>query len=61
MLKQIITRFINGFCYSIAITMIIQKLVMLVTGEMPMLPEFMSRFDEPISAFMTQLIMISIK
>ena len=60
MLKQIIIRFINGFCYSIAITMLIQTLVMLATGETPMLPEFMSRFHEPISAFVSQLILVGV-
>lgn len=60
MLKRIFIRFINGFCYSVAITMLIQTLVMLATGEAPMLPEFMNRFDEPISAFVSQLIMIGV-
>lgn len=60
MLKQMVLRFLNGFCYSIAITMLIQTLVMLATGESPMLPEFMNRFQEPISAFVSQLIMVGI-
>lgn len=60
MLKQIMIRFINGFCYAIAITMVVQMFVMLATGETPMLPEFVSRFDNPISAFVSQLILIGI-
>lgn len=60
MLKQIIIRFINGFCYSIAITMLVQLFVMLAAGGSPMLPEFMNRFHEPIIAFASQLIMVGV-
>lgn len=60
MLKQIIIRLINGFCYSIAITMVVQTFVMLPTGRAPMLPEFMSRFPDPISAFEAQLILVGV-
>lgn len=60
MLKRIIIRFINGFCYSIVITMLVQTLVMLATGETPMLPEFMNRFHEPVSAFVSQLILVGV-
>lgn len=60
MLKQIFNRFINGFCYSIAITMVIQMFVMLATGETPMLPEFVSRFRDPIRAFAAQLILVGV-
>ena len=60
MLRQIIIRFMNGFCYSTAITMLVQTLVMLVTGETPMLPEFMNRFHVTISAFASQLIMVGV-
>ena len=60
MLKQIIIRFINGFCYSIAITMLVQLFVMLAAGGAPMLPEFMNRFQEPIIAFASQLIMVGV-
>lgn len=60
MLKRIIISFINGFCYSIAITMIIQTIVMLSTGNTPMLPEYAARFDNPLIAFVSQLILIGL-
>ena len=60
MLKRILIRFINGFCYSIAITMIIQTVVMLATGDTPMLPEYMARFGSPLTAYVSQLLLIGV-
>ena len=60
MLKQILIRFMNGFCYSIAITMMIQAVVMFSTGNTPMLPEYIARFDNPLNAFVSQLILIGL-
>lgn len=60
MLKQIMIRLMNGFSYSVAITMAVQAFVMLETGRAPMLPEFMSRFRDPICAFIVQLILVGV-
>ena len=60
MLKRFLIRFINGFCYSIAITMIIQTIVMLATGDTPMLPEYMARFGSPLTAYVSQLLLIGV-
>ena len=60
MMKRILIRFANGFCYSIAITMIIQTVVMLTTGSTPMLPEYMARFSSPLTAFVSQLLLIGV-
>ncbi len=60
MFKNILVRFVNGFCYSIAITMSVQMFIMLATGHMPMLPEFMDRFDNTAFAFGVQLILVGV-
>ena len=58
MLKKILLRFVNGFCYSIAITLVIQAAVMHSTGQPPLLPEFAARFSGPTQAFAAQLLLI---
>ncbi len=60
MFKRIITRFINGFCYSIAITTVIQGIQMISIKDTPMLPEFAARFESQVTAFVVQLILIGI-
>ena len=60
MLKRILIRFANGFCYSIAITLIIQAVVMLSAGKPPLLPEFAARFSGEVEAFAAQLLLIGV-
>ncbi|MDO4487956.1 MAG: DUF3021 family protein [Eubacteriales bacterium] len=60
MIKKVLQRFLNGFCYSIAITMIIHLLVMYLNGGTLMLPEFVAHFDNELKAYMTELILIGI-
>ena len=60
MLKKILIRFINSFCYSIAITMILQVGVIIATGKPPMLPEFIQRFDSELMAFAFQLLLVGL-
>ena len=43
-MKNIIIRFLNGFCYAIAITVVVQMIVVLITGTSFMLPEHVERF-----------------
>lgn len=57
-MKKALVRFINGFCYSIAITLVIQLIVTVCSGKAPMLPEFISRFDSIIVAFAFQLVLV---
>lgn len=57
-MKQIIKRFLNGFCYAVAITMVIQAIMLALTGEPPMLPEYSGRFDSVLEAFCVQLVLI---
>lgn len=59
-MKKILIRFTNGFCYSIAITLIIQFAVMLITSKLPMIPEYSERFSSDIYAFCVQLILIGV-
>lgn len=57
-MKNIIIRVMNGFCYAIAITMVVQLIVMCITGETVMLPEYEERFENPVVAYAVQLILI---
>ena len=41
-MKKLGVHFLNGFCYSIAITLCIDLVVLVVTGKPVMLPEFVS-------------------
>ncbi len=60
MFKKIVIRFLNGFCYSIAITMVIYLILRLATGKFQMLPEFVARFDSETDAFVVQLLLIGL-
>ena len=42
-MKNIVIRFLNGFCYSIAITLCVVLFVLVVAGKSVMLPEFVLR------------------
>ncbi len=57
-MKTIIIRFINGFCYGIAITMVVQLLIMTATGNSVLLPEYEARFANPLMAYCVQLLLI---
>ena len=57
-MKTVIIRFINGFCYAIAITVIVQLIIMLTTNQLNMLPEYIERFDNPVIAYAVQLLLI---
>ena len=58
MLKRILSGLAHGFCVSIAITLIIQMIVMSITKQVPVLPEFEERIGSPVLAFGMQLILI---
>lgn len=59
-MKHILIRFVNGFCYSVAITMVAQLLIMQIIGEMIMLPEFSERFADEVTAFCVQLLLVGV-
>lgn len=59
-MKHILIRFVNGFCYSVAITMVVQLLIMQIIGEMIMLPEFAEGFSDEVIAFGVQLLLIGV-
>lgn len=59
-MKNIMIRFLNGFCYSIAITVMIQQIVVGITGTSFMLPEYAARFDNIVFAYTVQLLLIGL-
>ena len=58
MLKRILIRFVNGFCYSVAITLVIHAVIMFITGEITMMPEYMAHFKSQLGAFTVQLLLV---
>ena len=59
-MKHILIRFVNGFCCSVAITMVVQLLIMQITGEMIMLMEFAARYEDEVFAFGVQLLLVGV-
>lgn len=57
-MKKILFRTLNGFCYSVAITIIIQLIVVMAEGDILMLPEYAAGFSNPIVAYSVQLVLI---
>ena len=59
-MKNIMFRFLNGFCYSIVITMSIELILMLGAGHGVLLPEFAGRFENEVIAFAVQLLLVGV-
>ena len=57
-MKNFLIRFIKGFCFSIAIVVIVQLIIMVKTDTINMLPEYMERFDNVVVAYGVQLLLI---
>ena len=57
-MRNYLFRMANGFCYSIAITAMVQLVVMGLTGESILLPEYAARFDNEMMAFGVELLLI---
>ncbi len=57
-MKNIVIRAMNGFCYAIAVTLVVQLIVMSITDETAMLPEYEARFDNLVVAYAVQLILV---
>lgn len=59
-MKNIVIRFLNGFCYSIAITLCVVLFVLVVAGKSVMLPEFTERFENEAIALGVQLLFVGV-
>lgn len=49
---------LNSFCCSITITAVIYAIVMVVSGYVPMLPEYLAKFESDAAAMLVQLLLI---
>ncbi len=57
-MKNILIHFLNGFCYSIAITLCVDLFVLVITGKPVMLPEFAERYESETIALGVQLLLV---
>ena len=58
--KDFIIRGANGFCYSTAITAMVQMSVILISGESILLPEYAARFENELAAYSVELMLVGI-
>ena len=59
-MKKILFHFVNGFCYSVAITIVIELIVMKLIGQVALLPEFAEEFENDVIAFCVQLLLVGV-
>lgn len=59
-MKNILIRFVNGFCYSVAITMVVQLVVMTLSGDVILMPEFTAHYENDVIAFCVQLLLVGV-
>lgn len=59
-MKKILIHFVNGFCYSVAITTVIELIVMMIIGHVALLPEFAEGFENEMIAFCVQLLLVGV-
>lgn len=59
-MKNVILRMANGFCYSIAITALVQMFVLLVCQKTILLPEYAERFDNELAAYSVELLLVGV-
>ncbi len=59
-MKKILIHFANGFCYSVAITAVIELIVMKMIGQVALLPEFSEGFANEVTAFCVQLLLVGV-
>lgn len=57
-MKNYLMRFIYGFSFGLTISMVVQLIVMGITGEVLMLPEYMDRYEDPVMAYSVQMLLI---
>lgn len=60
MIKKIVGRFLNGFCYSVAITLVVHALIMVFAGTIPMMAEFKAHFGSELQAYTVELLLIGL-
>lgn len=59
-MKNYVVRGANGFCYSIAITAMVQLIVMLISGKSLLLPEYAARFENELAAYSVELLLVGV-
>lgn len=59
-MKNIVSRSLNGFCYSIAITLCVELFVLTVAGKPVMLPEFVEKYESETVALGVQLLLVGV-
>ncbi len=57
-MKGFLYRFANGFCYGVAISLVVQLVIIVLTDSSMMLPEYMEGFDNILVAYGVQLLLI---
>ncbi len=57
-MRDFMIRMANGFCYSIAITAMVQLIVMAISEKSILLPEYAVRFDNEMLAFGVELLLV---
>lgn len=60
MLKKICIRFLNGFSYAIAITLVIHSIIMYFIGHAPIMPEFQAGYANELNAYAIELLLIGV-
>lgn len=60
MLKTMLKRMINSFCYAVAITATTYVILYLINGYVPMLAEYREKFDSEAAAMLVQLVLCGI-
>ena len=59
-MKNIVIPFLNGFCYTIAITLCVELFILVITGNPVMLPEFAERYESETIALGVQLLLVGV-
>ncbi len=58
MVKNVLLRIINSFMYAIGITTVVYIIVIMISGQTPLLPDYARKFDSDVKALLVQLILI---
>lgn len=60
MVKSLVIKSVNSFCYSIAITTVFYAIIMGIFKQLPLLPEYEARFENDTVALLVQLVLIGV-
>ena len=58
MVKNVLLRIINSFMYAIGITTVVYIIVIMISGQTPLLPDYARKFDSDVKALLVQLILV---